>query len=108
RRQLRIAIAKEMIDLLLEWLDLLALAAIEDRDRMPARDRGIDRLRTEEPGAAEDQDALGLHLGLRGYGGRRGGRRPSAATARSEHGRGEGTAKQVTTRERTTRAGHRR
>src|SRR5690606_5751732 len=54
--QLRIAVAVEVIDLLRERLDLLALAAVEDRDGVPTRERAVDRLGAKKPAPAEDQD----------------------------------------------------
>jgi len=43
-----------------EGEELLPLAAIEDRHLVASRERHLDRLRSEKPGAAEDENPF-LH-----------------------------------------------
>src|SRR5204863_4156340 len=104
-RQVRIAVAVEVLDLDLERQELLAPAAVEDRDLVAARDGGGDGLGTEEAGAAEDQDLL-----LAGDGSARcgAGLWPHACGEwDAEHGTGDRAAQDITAAESAPEVGHR-
>src|SRR5688572_19596953 len=102
-RKIRIAVAVQALDVALERLHLLALAAIEDGDRVAACDRGVDRLGPEKAGAAEDQDPLlGRCRGRRRRGPRTGRARGlgarAAARDRTDGGRREAALDHVPAR----------